>query len=143
MQFSTTQNTQNTQEAQQKHTQIDKEGIAKLMDLFYAKVRKDENLGRIFEGRIGTDEASWSAHKQKIASFWGGIFLGEQDYHGAPLKAHLDLEPFPREFFEIWLGLFKESCEAVFCQEAAEQLLDRARDIAQRFQKILYEFPHS
>lgn len=65
MQFSTTQNTQNTQEAQQKHTQIDKEGIAKLMDLFYAKVRKDENLGRIFEGRIGTDEASWSAHKQK------------------------------------------------------------------------------
>lgn len=133
MQFSTTP---------QKHAQIDKEGIAKLMDIFYAKVRKDENLGKIFNAKIGTDEASWSAHKQKIASFWGGIFLGEQDYHGAPLKAHLDLEPFPREFFEIWLGLFKSSCEAVFEDTPASQILSKAQDIAQRFQKMLYEFPH-
>lgn len=136
MQFSTTPHTP------PKHPQITKEGIAKLMDIFYANVRKDENLGKIFNAKIGTDEASWSAHKQKIASFWGGIFLGEQDYHGAPLKAHLDLEPFPREFFEIWLGLFKSSCEEVFESAPANEMLSRAQDIAQRFQKILYEFPH-
>lgn len=126
----------------QKHAQINKEGIITLMDIFYAKVRKDEHLGKIFEGKIGTDEASWSAHKQKIASFWGGIFLGEQDYHGAPLKAHLDLEPFPRDFFDIWLNLFAKSCEMVFEEMPAQQMLNKAQDIAQRFQKMLYELPH-
>ena len=110
----------------QKHAQINKEGIITLMDIFYAKVRKDEHLGKIFEGKIGTDEASWSAHKQKIASFWGGIFLGEQDYHGAPLKAHLDLEPFPRDFFDIWLNLFAKSCEMVFEEMPAKQMLNKA-----------------
>ena len=105
-------------------------------------MRKDPNLGPIFNGKIGTDEESWKAHKQKISSFWGGMFLGESYYHGAPLKAHLDLPPFPQEFFSIWLNLFSESCSQVFEQTPAQMLLFRAQAIAERFQKMLYEFPH-
>ena len=125
-----------------KYETITKEGLDRLMDLFYGKVRKDPNLGPIFNGKIGTDEDSWKAHKQKISSFWGGMFLGESDYHGAPLKAHLDLPPFPQEFFSIWLNLFSESCSQVFEQTPAQMLLFRAQAIAERFQKMLYEFPH-
>ncbi len=125
-----------------KYQAINKESLQRLMDVFYAKVRKNEALGPIFNDKIGTDDASWEHHKKKIASFWGGIFLGEQDYHGAPLRAHLDLPPFPREFFQIWLNLFAESAQMIFEQESAQTILQKAQDIAKRFQTILYDMPH-
>ncbi len=125
-----------------KYDHINQEGINKLMDIFYAKVRKDSHLGPIFNGKIGDDDAHWEEHKKKIASFWAGMFLDDSSYHGAPLKAHLDLPPFPREFFGIWLELFSESCFSVFEQAPAQMILERAQSIAKRFQTMLYEFPH-
>ncbi|MCR6591922.1 Group 3 truncated hemoglobin ctb [Campylobacter insulaenigrae] len=118
---------------------INQEGIKKLMDIFYAKVRKDKDLSPIFNTAIGTDEQSWTKHKEKIASFWMGMFLGEGGYNGSPLKAHHDLPPFPREFFDIWLKLFDESLEEIFEDEARNIILERAKMIAQRFQIIIYE----
>ncbi len=125
-----------------KYSEITKDGINKLMDLFYARVRKDPNLGEIFHAKIGTDEESWKKHKEKISLFWGGIFLRESGFNGAPLKAHLDLPPFPREFFDIWLGLFSQSCLEIFEEIPASMLVERATIIAERFQKMMYEFPH-
>ena len=62
-----------------KYQEITKQGINKLMDSFYAKVRADTGeLGKIFRDTIGDDDESWEKHKTKIAAFWGGIFLGEQ-----------------------------------------------------------------
>lgn len=136
------QSGQSAQSTGKKFDSITYEGLDKLMDLFYGKVRKDENLGPIFNGAIGTDEESWSAHKKKIASFWAGMFLGDSSYHGAPLKAHFDLPPFPREFFSIWLNLFSESCAKIFELAPAQMLLDRAQSIANRFQTMLYDMPH-
>ena len=122
-----------------RYTELNKEGIQKLMDLFYGKVRKDKDLGPIFNGQIGTDDISWDEHKKKIASFWGGIFLGETEYQGMPIYAHLELPPFPREFFNIWLNYFEESCKNIFEEQAAQQLIQRAHIISQRFQFIMYE----
>lgn len=122
---------------------ITKDSIMRLMDIFYAKVRADKGqLGEIFRTKIGEDNESWEQHKRKIGSFWGGIFLGEQEYRGAPLRAHLDLPPFPRELFATWLNLFAESCQQVFAPAPAQQILGRANDIAKRFQYVLYEMPH-
>ena len=93
-----------------KHETLCVEGIERLMDIFYAKIRTDTNgVGEIFNNAIGTSDAEWEAHKKKIANFWQGMLLGMGDYQGQPLKAHLDLPRFPREFFGIWLGLFEES----------------------------------
>lgn len=121
-----------------KYDEITKDGINKLMDIFYAKVRKDANLGPIFNGKIGEGEEEWKEHKAKIASFWAGMFLGEEGYRGAPLQAHLLLPKFPKEFFDIWLDLFKESCEGVFEENPANALHQRATDIASRFKSIMY-----
>ncbi len=119
------------------------EGIEKLMDIFYAKIRTDKNgVGDIFNNIVGTSDAQWEAHKKKIANFWQGMLLGTGDYQGQPLKAHLDLPRFPREFFDIWLGLFEESLHQVFSQEIATQILQRAQMIAGRFQYMLYESGH-
>lgn len=77
---------------------INQESIAKLMEIFYEKVRKDKDLGPIFNNAIGTSDEEWKEHKAKIGNFWAGMLLGEGDYNGQPLKKHLDLPPFPQEF---------------------------------------------
>lgn len=58
----------------EKFESIDANSIRSLMDIFYAKVRVDKNgLGEIFNAKIGTDDTSWSNHKEKIANFLGGF----------------------------------------------------------------------
>lgn len=119
------------------------EGINQLMDIFYAKIRADKNgVGDVFNKAIGTSDEQWEAHKKKISNFWQGMLLGIGDYRGQPMKAHLDLPPFPREFFNIWLGLFEESLNKVFSPEISMQILQRAQMIAGRFQYMLYESGH-
>lgn len=124
-----------------KYDEINADSIRALMDVFYAKVRADKNgLGDVFNAKISTDDAHWEAHKEKIANFWGGMLLGIGDYSGQPLKAHLDLPPFPRELFNVWLELFEESLKAIYeREEDIFIILQRAQAIAQRFQYMLYE----
>lgn len=122
-----------------KYQEINHESIRKLMDIFYAKVRVDENLGAIFNEKIGTDDLSWREHKNKIASFWAGMFLSDPSYNGSPLRAHLELPPFPKEFFDIWIFLFDESLKEIYEEEARMIFLQKAKMIALRFQGIIYE----
>lgn len=124
-----------------KFEEINVDSIHRLMDVFYAKVRLDKNgLGDIFNSKIGTSDELWDAHKLKIANFWQGMLLNIGDYNGQPLKAHLDLPPFPRELFNVWLGLFEESLGIVYeKEEHIILILQRAESIASRFQYMLYD----
>ena len=70
------------------------------------------------------------------------MLLGSGDYFGQPMRTHLELPPFPREFFNTWLGLFEESLNKVFEENIVNIILDRARMIANRFQYMLYESRH-
>lgn len=124
-----------------KAQEITIQSIQKLMDVFYAKIRNDQNgVGELFNRQIGTSDEEWNHHKAKIASFWEGMLLGSGNYNGQPLKAHIDLAPFPQEFFETWLNLFEESLHLVFVDEKANLILQRAQMIAQRFQSVLYTY---
>lgn len=120
------------------HT-IDKNSIDKLMDIFYNKIRKDENLGPIFNAKVGTTEAQWDAHKAKISNFWQGMLLQMGDYDGKPMKAHLELPPFPIHFFDIWLQLFEESLTEIFDETNKNIILRQAQGIASRFKSVLYK----
>ncbi|EPZ0226697.1 truncated hemoglobin Ctb, partial [Campylobacter coli] len=53
-----------------KYETINQESIAKLMELFYDKIRKDKDLGPIFNNAIGTSDEAWKEHKAKIGNFW-------------------------------------------------------------------------
>lgn len=123
-----------------KYDSINMDGISALMEIFYEKIRADKSgLGGIFNEKIGTDEESWDKHKAKIASFWQGMLLGQGDYNGQPMKAHIDLPPFKRELFGVWLGLFEESLNIVFAPQIAKEILNKARGIAQRFEYMIFE----
>ncbi len=123
-----------------KYESINQKNIAKLMELFYEKIRKDKDLGPIFNSAIGTSDEEWKAHKAKIGNFWTGMLLGEGDYNGQPLKKHLDLPPFPQEFFEIWLSLFEESLDQIYNEEIKAVILGRAQMIASHFKNMLYKY---
>ncbi len=121
-----------------KSNEIDKKSIDKLMQIFYEKVRKDEHLGPIFNAKVGTSDEEWAKHKDKISNFWQGMLLGQGNYTGQPMKAHIELDPFPREYFDIWLNLFSQSLDSVFNEENKQIILTRAQMIARNFQNIMY-----
>lgn len=123
-------------------SQITTEKIQKLMDMFYAKIRVHKELGEIFNNAIGTSDEQWEAHKNKIGNFWMGMLLGEGNYQGNPMKAHIELPPFPRELFGSWLSLFEECLNKIFDPMDAQIILQKAQIIAQRFQYMLYEVKH-
>jgi hemoglobin len=60
---------------------LDREGIKKLVDTFYANARKDDLLAPIFNERIKDD---WPQHLEKLYSFWATVFLAENNYHSSP-----------------------------------------------------------
>ena len=123
----------------ERYSAICEEGIDLLMDIFYARIRQDTNgVGDIFNNAVGTSDEKGEVHKKKIGNFWRGMLLGTGDFQGNPMKAHMDLPRFPREYFDIWLGLFEESLNQVFDQEPAGAVLQRARAIALGFQSMLY-----
>ena len=118
---------------------ITQENIKTLMDTFYDAIRKDKDLGPIFHASIGTDAIAWENHKEKIARFWRQMILGENVFNGQPLKKHIELPPFPREFFDQWLKLFSVSLSQIYIPEVANEFLSKAQMIAQRFQIAMYD----
>ena len=121
-----------------KETEITREGIEKLMEVFYERIRRHKNLGPIFNAKIGTGEPEWTAHKAKIGRFWAWMMLGEHGYNGNPMIAHIQLPPFPQEFFEEWLELFEECLNQVFEPQCVEIYIQRARMIASNLQRGIY-----
>ena len=123
-----------------KYEVICDEGIDLLMDVFYAKIRADENgVGDIFNNAVGTSDEVWTVHKKKIGEFWRGMLLGTGNFRGNPPQAHMNLPPFPKEYFDIWLNLFEESLNEVFTDMPAAQILQRAQMIAMGFKTMLYK----
>ncbi|MBU3030604.1 group III truncated hemoglobin [Paracoccus marinaquae] len=106
-------------------TGLDEARLARLVDGFYAKVRRDPVLGPIFEARI----ADWGPHLARMKDFWSSVALMTGRYHGAPVPAHLDL-PVDWPEFERWLALFRETAFETCPPDGARHLIERAERIA-------------
>lgn len=124
-----------------KYNEINQESIQKLMHSFYHKIRNDGGkLGEIFRSKIGTSDEEWRNHEAKIGGFWEGMLLGTGSYEGQPLKVHMELDPFPRELFEVWLEYFETSLNEIYSPHCVAPILQRAQMIARRFQSALYGY---
>ena len=107
---------------------IDEDFIAVLVDRFYTTIRADEELGPIFNERIG----DWPAHLQQMNRFWQSILLGAGNFTGNPMMKHLAIPTIGQEHFQRWLGLFYETLRDVApTPEATAQVGSRARMIAE------------
>ncbi|HBQ36087.1 MAG TPA: globin family protein [Rhodobacteraceae bacterium] len=100
---------------------ITAEQIDQVMQVFYTSVRRDETLGPIFHGHIGTDADVWREHIAKIGSFWYKGLLRQGDYQGNPMSAHTKAGDIYSHHFDIWLGLFDAALNQVLPEETAAQ----------------------
>jgi hemoglobin len=103
--------------------------IVRLVDEFYAKVRRDDMIGPIFNQAIGEH---WSEHLGKMYEFWATVVGGAATYKGNPMQSHLELPPLSREHFARWLELWKQTAREECPAHIAEIFIERAEFIAER-----------
>lgn len=116
-----------------------------LVDTFYARVRKHEVLGPVFNGKID----DWVSHLENITNFWETtIFLGKS-YHGNPMRKHLELDKeldhsIKQEHFGHWLELWFDTIDLHFEGEKASLAKERARNMAHiLFMRIFEQRPNN
>src|SRR5579859_7087615 len=107
-------------------TGIDEALIERLVRRFYDKVRRDPELGPIFEARI----ADWEPHLRRMCAFWSSVALMSGRYHGEPMSKHLPL-PVDAAHFDRWLTLFEETARELCDVAAADHFTERAARIAE------------
>lgn len=115
---------------------IDRALISRLVREFYARVRRDERLGPIFDNAIAEDE--WETHLQKLTGFWCAVMLKTGEYQGRPVPAHLKLKGVVEEDFAIWLRLFGETARDHCAPEVADLFVERAERIAQSLRLAMF-----
>lgn len=108
-----------------------RDDVAVLVRSFYAKVRKNELLGPVFNGRI----THWETHFEHLTTFWESNLFFEKSYHGDPIGKHVDVD---REWegginelhFGVWLNLWYETIDELFIGETAQIAKNRARSMS-------------
>ena len=107
-------------------TGLDEQILQRLVHGFYAKVRRDELIGPIFDERI----EDWGPHLERMCAFWSSVALMTGRYHGRPVPAHAVL-PVTGKHFERWLALFRETAHEICSPAGAAHVIERADRIAQ------------
>lgn len=115
---------------------ISEAGIARLIDVFYARVRTDAVLGPVFEGAIA--EAAWPAHLATMRRFWSSVMLTTGRYSGNPVAVHHAVPGLQRAMFAHWLALFEATTRDLFAPAAAERFIVKARRIAGSLEIALF-----
>ena len=117
---------------------ISEDGIERLVERFYVKVRADPELGPIFEGAIRGD---WAPHLATMRDFWSSVMLTTGRYKGNPVAAHLRIDRLEPPLFDRWLELFDETCGELFEDSAADALRAKAARIAESLKLSLFYRP--
>lgn len=110
-----------------------REDISFLVHTFYAKIRKDEMLGPIFDRHISEDH--WPAHLEKLTDFWESNLFGVSKFRGNPPAAHINVDKqsghsITQTHFGRWLNLWFETINTHFEGHVAELAKNRARMMA-------------
>lgn len=102
--------------------------IISFVNKFYEKVQQDDLIGPIFNNVI----EDWSPHLEKMYSFWNAVLFGVPGFTGNPFARHAPL-PIKEKHFERWIFLFKETIDALFVGEMAENTKKKAETMAIMF----------
>jgi hemoglobin len=117
---------------------ISEDGIRRLVDVFYDKVRVDTELAPIFDRAIAGD---WNLHLATMRDFWSSVMLKSRRYKGNPVAVHLRIEGMEPQLFERWLEIFSETCGELFDESLAETLRAKALRIAESLKLALFYRP--
>ena len=93
--------------------------VDRMMEAFYAAIRRHEVLGPVFTAHIGESDADWAAHIAKIGRFWKNAILREGGYSGSPMMVHRAAGDILPDHFPLWLDLFDDTAARILRPAAA------------------------
>lgn len=119
---------------------LDRDDVRLLVTSFYAKVRKDPEIGHFFNETI----EDWPEHIEKLINFWETNLFFVQKYKGNPLKVHAEVDEkmgntITNYHFGIWLRHWIETIDTNFVGTNAEKAKQRARNISVRMFITIFE----
>lgn len=114
---------------------IDEAGLARLIPVFYDRVRADAELGPLFNAVVH----DWPEHLERLVAFWSSVMLTTGRYKGSPMAAHLRHKAqITPALFDRWLALWSEVTDEVMPAAAAAALQAKAARIAESLQLALF-----
>lgn len=115
-------------------TDIKEEDLARLVALFYGRVRKDPDIGPIFNDAV----EDWPAHLVKLTNFWHSVMLTSGRYKGNPMVAHMRHKRIKPEHFDRWLALWNVATAEVMPPAVAATLQAKAARIGESLKLALF-----
>jgi hemoglobin len=110
---------------------VSEDGLAILVDAFYAKVREDAVLGPVFNAAV----SDWPEHLDKLGAFWSSVMLTSGRYKGNPMAAHLKhRQSIDPAMFQRWLALWRETARETLNDQGAAGVIAKAERIAESLQ---------
>jgi len=116
--------------------------IAAIVETFYADVRRDPDLGYLFDEVAKVD---WATHTPHIIDFWESVVLGTVTYTRNAMTPHFLLHkkaPLTGSHFERWLKLFREAVHKNHSGPRTELMIQRAESVAALMQHKLSADEH-
>lgn len=110
-----------------------REDVSILVNTFYAKIRKDDLLGPIFNSHI--PEEKWPEHLSKLTDFWETNLFGVARFKGNPSQKHINVDQnlnhtIDQDHFGRWLYLWFQTIEELYTGEYAEKAKRSAQRMA-------------
>lgn len=110
--------------------------VTRLVHDFYARVRDEPRLARVFTARVH----DWDAHLAQLVDFWSAMLRGTRRFNGAPMPKHMAMDELDRDLFDRWLQLFRQTtaeCANPPMQRLADDVATRIADTFwRRFQML-------
>lgn len=113
-----------------KHDIQNRNDIERLVNAFYDQVKSDEVIGYLF---TEVAAVSWEEHLPKMYNFWENILFYTGNYSGSPMIVHRELHnksTMNEGHFSHWASLFTATVDSLFSGEKAEEIKNRASNIA-------------
>lgn len=112
--------------------------LADLVQVFYARVRQDPELGPIFNDAI----KDWPYHLSKLTDFWHSVMLTSGRYKGNPMLKHvIHRARITPEHFTRWLALWRQTTSDMMAPAAAAELQAKAERIGESLKLALFYRP--
>jgi len=117
---------------------LDETMVAAVVAAFYAKARRDDVIGPVFNRVVAADH--WPEHIQTITDFWSSMLLGTRRYMGRPMPKHIAIPELSDGHFQRWLTLFRMTVEEICPPDVAALFVERAETIGNNFRIRIAQF---
>lgn len=105
--------------------------LPQLLTRFYERVRRDTQLGPVFNDAIH----DWDEHLDRLEDFWSSVMLASGRYKGTPVAMHLmHADRITPGMFSRWLALWDQTTGELLPEEVAKTAQAKARRIAESLQ---------